>query len=326
MIKIIIVLLSFISTLAQADNVKMAERFLLLSPSAAYSEDTQNKHLAAARLSEPMFSSDPNIRHGRGYNHYINMVELADKGDPYAAYAVAQYMLSNQEKFNFAYLKSLLYLKKAKDAGIADAKFTLAMAYINRSNGIAKLLNQDLAGAKNQKDVAVFERLVTKDAEQLKRMGLEFILELAAQGHRQGFVFACNFYVTGEYLPKSSWNAAMCYDNAIRIHQSASARRILVQLYLQDPAFNNKDFEIKAIGLAQEAVKAGDVRAMALLGLRLIYPIHLDFCDPEAGAALIHSAAIQGDELALQYQRQYFDGSNRLLIKPTKPIKAGFIF
>lgn len=306
---------------------KQAEKYLLFTPPNPIHDDSKNKYSAVEKLVGPMFSPDLAVRYGQGYTRFLNVKNLADKGNPYAAYNTALYMLINREKFKFDYMQTLIYLKRAKDGDIADAKFALALIYMNQFDEVAKLINSQWSGASQTKQQKqAWEQGIKADTERLQHLSQQFILELAAMGHEKAYLHACNFYLSGVFLPKGSVMAAMCYDNAVRVFDSVAAKGLLLQLYFSDPAFNSLEFEQRGVALAKKVVVEGNARAMAVLGRQLIYPRHLPYSDPESGTALIQSAAAQGDELAHEYLQQYFDGAGRLLIRPTKPVKNWLSF
>lgn len=318
-------LLLLSSVAAHADITPVqAERFLLFNPPQPIKDPAKVKYAAVEKLVGPMFSTDLSMRYGRGYTHFLNLKNMADQGNPYAAYNVALYMLINREKFKFDYMQTLLYLKQAKDGDIADAKYSLALIYQNQFTEVARMINP--LASEQDKPSQKHQLTVQEDGKRLQHLSQQYILELSAMGHNKAYLSACNLYATGIYLPKDAVRAAMCYDNAIRVFDSMPAKSMLVQLYFSDPAFDSPVFEKRGVELAQKAVRLGDTRMMAILGRQLIYPKYLDYADVEAGSALIQSAAAQGDELAQRYLREYFDGSGRLLIRPSKPVQNWHTF
>lgn len=276
-------------------------------------------------LLEPMFSTNKKVAESQGYRNYLNVLNYANQGNPYASYNAGIYMMLNKEKFNFELTDILILLKKGSDGGIFDSKYSLALIYMNKAEDVAEILNKPQESVKTtEKDKKDRVAIIKRDAGRFRELSQQYILELASKGHEKAFLMACNYYVRGEFLPQDSLQAAVCYNNAVKGFNSNVAMGMLVKLYFDDPTFSGIEFEKKGIDLAKKASHKGNTYAMALLGKQLIYPKNLPYSDVEAGTKFLKMAANSGDELAISYMAKYFDGAGRLFIRPVKPVKNGF--
>lgn len=311
--KLITSIVFFLSIPAYANiSTKEADYSLLTHPPTKYVQPDVVAYNIVENYTKPMFSQNEKLRIGTGYQHYKVVKNLADTGNPYAQYNASLFRMLNEQYFEFDLPESLLMMKKSADAGVLDAKYSLAMIYQKRSLEISKLLNE----ANIQKDN---EAEINNNASRLVDIANQYILEGAQKGHEKSYMMACNFYVRGQYLEKNSRKAAMCYENAIKVFKAPAAYGILAKIYFDDPLFESLAYEKQGMLFAKTGALLGDTFAMSILGMRLIYPKFIDYSDSEIGTELVKAAFQNGDPTAKIYAKQYFDGSWRLLRKPNKP-------
>lgn len=300
-----------------------AASFLLQHPAPKYKLPDTAAITSVEELTKPMFSLYEKVKFIEGLKNFQILQNLSNRGNPYAAYNVGIYMMLNREKLGFKFSDALLQLKKASDQNVVDAKYALALIYQQRSIEVSTLVNtadqhQIILSPKEQIEL---NKQIKKDEIQFKNIANQYLLELAQLGHEKSFLAACNFYITGEVLKRNFLNAAICYDNAIRIYDQSVAYARLAKIYFDAPDFDEAVFEKKGMSLAETGARKGDTYAMAILGKQLIFPKFSGHSNIEMGTQLIQAAAAYGDPIGIDYMRLYFDKSGKLLIQPNKPIQ-----
>ena len=288
-------------------TTKEADYALLMAPATKYIQPKLVAYTTVEAYTKTMFSDNEKIRISSGFQNYKVVKNLADMGNPYAQYNASLYRIINQKYFDFEFGESLLLMKKAADAGVLDAKYSLGMLYQSRSLEISKLLNTHDYNLKE----------INKNSQRLLDLSYQYVLEAAFKGHEPSFMMSCNLYVRGVFLERSSKKAGLCYANAIRNYQAPAAYGILEKLYFDDPVFATAEYERAGFELAKTGALLGDTFAMSVLGLQMIYPEYSKPYDTERGIQLIKGAYAFNDPTAILYAKTYFDGSWRLL-KPAR--------
>lgn len=316
----IILLLTALTANAEITSTDAAE-FLLHNPAKKYKLPDKINITSVEALTNPMFSSNENIKFQQGLQNFKVLQNLSNRGNPYAAYNVGMYMMLNKDKLGFDFSEVLLQFKKASDQGVLDAKYSLALIYQQQFLEVSTLVNtKDKSQIRlSEKEKKELKKQIKVDGGKFKKIAHQYILELAQLGHEKSFLASCNSYITGEILRPSIINAAICYNNSIRIYETPIAYGRLAKIYFDAPDFNDLEFERKGISLAQIGTKKGDTYAMTILGKQLIYPNYPDNSNIELGIKLIKGAAAHGDPIAIDYMRSYFDDAGRLLRQPNNP-------
>lgn len=312
--------LLFLSSAVSAEmSQQVADKFLIHNPVKPLVSKNNAYATQAESLAKAMFTGPYELRTTQGMQNYKVLLNYAKTGNPYASYNVGMYMVVHEGKFGFKLTDALLHLKIASDGGVDDAKYALALLYLNRADEISGLIQEN---SKSRGTGHMLTQVnLNNDAQKLKQISYQYIMELASIGYQKAFLMGCNFYAKGQYLKQDLMNAALCYNNAIKTYNSSEAMGLLAKIYFQDKNFDSREFELKGIELANKASQMGDAYAMALLGKQFIYPKYLPVSDVKTGTALIFGSAESGNELGVTYKRQFFDGSGRLIVRPPKPIK-----
>lgn len=299
-----------------------ADSFLLNTPAYKYKLPQSDNLARIEALAAPMFSSVESTRYGQGFQNFQVLLNRAkNENEPYALYNVGMYMMLNKDKINFKLSEALVYLNKASELGVVDAKYALALIYRSQFMEVSTLVNTENKNPLKLSTSAKKElqQQISKDADAFKQVAQQYILEAARLGHEKAFLMSCTSYQTGEFLPKNNQKAAVCYNNAIRYYDSSSAYGLLAKIYFSDPVFDSFEYETKGVELAKKGMEKNDSYAMAILGKQLVYPKHLNYSNAEVGVKLIQAAAAIGEPTGISYARQYLDGAGRLLVQPTKP-------
>lgn len=299
-----------------------AEVFLLKTPAHKYEFPKNNSVMRIEALAQPMFSSDDSVRYGQGLQNFKVLMNLIKNEDnPYALYNVGMYMMLNKNKLNFELSEALIYLKKASDLGVIDARYALALIYQSQFIEVSTLVNTENKNplSMSNKAKAELKQQIAKDGDNFKALANQYILQAAQKGYEKAFLLSCASYITGDFLPKNTVKAALCYDNARRFYDSPKAYGQLARLYFEDPNFDSYEFESKGIELAKMGMAKNDAYSMALLGRQLLYPRHQSYSNMEVGVKLIQGAAAVGEPIGIKFSREFLDGSGRLLRQPTKP-------
>lgn len=312
--------LAFTPVICSAEiTPKQAEQFLLFQPPVPMSSQVPKQYKNLESLTKPMFFSGQQENLEQGYKNYLALKNKADMNNPYAAFNVGVYQAINQDKFKFDYKTTLMYLKRGADGGIDESKYALALIYANKPDEVATLINSN-----SRLQGSSFEAEIQKNEKQLRDLSNQYTLELARKGHKKAFMTACNYYVKGEYLEKSIQKAALCYNNAVRVFDSADARTYLAKIYFNLDYFDSIEFERQGVELSKKAIEQGSVYAMVNLGKQLIYPKHLPYSDLETGRILLQGAAAQGNKSAIKYLVEYFDNDGELIQPSDKPNNNGY--
>lgn len=320
---VIIMATQFFATNTKADiSPSQADYFLIKNPAHKYKMPKTNNVMRVEALAAPMFSSDDNIRYGQGLQNFKVLRNLAlNDNNPYALYNVGMYIMLTKHKLNFELSDALLYLKRASDLGVLEAKYALALIYQSQFFEVSTLVNTENKNPLSMSTKAKEElaKQIDVDAQKFKKISNQYILEAAQKGFEKAFLLACSSYITGDLLPKNTIKAAICYDNAVRFYDSPIAYGRLAKIYFDSPEFDGYEFESKGIELAKKGMQKNDAYSMAILGKQLIYPKHLPYSNSELGIKMIQGSAAIGEPIAIKYSRDFFDGSGRLLRQPTKP-------
>lgn len=316
----IVLLLTALNVNAEITQAQAAS-FLIHNPAQKYKLPNTVNRTSVEALTPPMFSLNEKVKFSQGLQNFKVLQNLSNRGNSYAAYNVGLYMMLNKSKLGFDFSEVLVQLKKASDQGVLDAKYSLALIYQQQFMEVSSLVNTENKAALklSKKEELELKNQIKADADEFKKIGQQYVLELAQLGHEKAFLASCNSYITGDFLKRSVLNAAVCYDNAIRIYDSHIAYGRLAKIYFDAPDFATPQFEQKGIDLAKVGAEKGDTYAMTILGKQLIYPNYLAYSNIDLGTQLIQGAAAHGDPIALDYMRSLFDGSGRLLRQPNKP-------
>lgn len=299
---------------------QQADQFLLIQPpTAPMSSKIPSQYRNLENLTKPMFAANRKESLEQGYKNYLILKNKADMNNPYAAYNVGVYQAINQDQLKFDYKTTLMYLKRGADGGVDESKYALALIYASKSDEVANLINNN-----SRLQGQSFELEVQKNQKQLRDLSHQYVLELARKGQSKAFLTACNYYVRGEYLDKSVQKAALCYNNAVKVFDSGTARALLAKMYFNLDYFDSVEFERKGVELSKKAIEQGSVYAMVNLGKQLIDPKYLPYSDVETGRVLLQGAAARGDKAAINYLIQYFDSEGNLLKPSSKPNKNGY--
>ncbi|OIH12072.1 hypothetical protein A7M79_00875 [Acinetobacter baumannii] len=301
---------------------QMADYFLLKAPTRKYENPKRPNYQLVDSLTDALYDSNEKIRLSRGYQHYKQLRKMAENANSYAAYHSAMYMIQNKDQLGFSIREALVLLKQASDSGILDAKYALSVIYDHRSEDIATLINlpQAKEGKKLSKAQTVkIKEQIKVDADSLKKIGIQYTLELAQSGYAKSFYRACGYYLTGDYLEQSIAKASMCYGKAISAYDVPEAYGRLAKIYFDANLYDTLEYEKKGFELAEQGMQKGDDYAMAVLGKQLIYPKHVSYSNPDLGLVILKKAEAQGSAIASDYIKKYFDGSGRLIRPSTKP-------